>query len=127
MSARDRIAQHMVRASPATYQTGLTPTEEALYQAWVAKNRWPTAGNDYDMRGFYRGLLGGYPRATSAIDPNDSRMHYPDYWKTPEHEMFSNESQWATPLAPAWNDQDQLVSRGGRVVFDDRRKGPWGQ
>jgi hypothetical protein len=113
--------------SPATYQTGLTPAEEALYQAWVAKNRVPTAGNDYDMRGFYRGLLSGDPRATSAIDPNDSRMHYPDYWKTPEHETFSNESQWATPLAPAWNEQDQLMSRGGRVLFDDRQKGPWGQ
>ncbi len=127
MSARDRITQHMVRMSPSTYQTQHTPMEEQLYQAWVAKNRVPTGGDDYDMRGFYRGLLGGDPRATSAIDPNDNRMHYPDYWKTPEHETFSNESQWATPLAPAWNEQDQLVSRGGRVVFDDRRKGPWGQ
>jgi hypothetical protein len=49
-------------------------------------------------------------------------MHYPDFWKTPMHETFSNESQWAPVTAPAWNAQDQLVSQGGRVVFDDRAK-----
>jgi hypothetical protein len=83
----------------------------------------PTKGDDYDMRGYYRALLAGDPRAQSNIDPNDQRMHYPDYWKTPTHETFSNESQWATPNAPAWNELDQLISPAGRVVFDDRRQG----
>jgi hypothetical protein len=72
------------------------------------------------MRGFYQGLQQQNPKAQSAIDPNDSRLHYPDYWKTPVHESFSNESQWATPNAPGWNASDQLVSPGGRVQFDDR-------
>jgi hypothetical protein len=122
-SLRDKIAAQMVRATPSTYRTEHTPMEEQLYQAWVAQHNVPTAGNDYDMRGFYRGLLSGDPRAQSAIDPNDARMHYPDYWKTPYHETFSNESQWATPNAPAWNEQDQLVSPGGRIVFDDKSQG----
>jgi hypothetical protein len=73
------------------------------------------------MRGFFRALLSGDPRAASAIDPNDQRMHYPDFWKTPQHETFSKESQWALPNSPAWNEQDQLVSPGGRIVFDDRK------
>jgi hypothetical protein len=64
--------------------------------------------------------LQGNPKASSAVDPNDGRMHYPDFWKTPLHQTFSNESQWAPANAPAWNDQDQLVSQGGIVVFDDR-------
>ena len=28
-------------ASPATYRTELTPMEEQLFQAWVAKNKVP--------------------------------------------------------------------------------------
>jgi hypothetical protein len=113
------------RQSPATYKTELTPMEEQLFQAWVVQNKVPLDEGpqaDYDMRGFFRALLSGDPRAKSAIDPNDSRMHYPDFWKTPQHETFSRESQWALPRSPEWNEQDQLVSPGGRVVFDDRKK-----
>jgi hypothetical protein len=78
--------------------------------------------SDYDMRGFFKALTSGDPRATSAIDPNDARMHYPDYWKTPSHQTFSGESQFATPSAPAWNQRDQLVGPGGRIIFDDRNQ-----
>lgn len=129
MDARDRIAAAMVRRVPSTYATQLTPGEEGMFQAWVAQNRVPFVDeprSDYDMRGFYRGLLSGDPNAMTAIDPNDSRLHYPDYWKTPYHETFSRQSQWATPNAPDWNDQDQLMSRGGQVLFDDRTKSPYG-
>lgn len=99
--------------------------EEPQFRQWVQQNKvlfdleskFP---QDYDMRGFYKALKSGDPRASSAIDPNDSRIHYPDYWKTPYHETFSSESQWATPDAPAWNDKDQLVAKDGTVVFDDR-------
>ena len=121
MSTRDRIAQQMVRMTPSTYATQHTPAEEALYQAWVAKHNVPTGGDDYDMRGYYRAMLAGDPRAKSNVDPNDQRMHYPDYWKTPAHETFSNESQWATPNAPQWVG-DQLTSQGGQVLFDDARQ-----
>jgi hypothetical protein len=38
------------------------------------------------------------------------------------YQTFSNESQWAPPNAPAWNEQDQLVSQGGRIVVDERAK-----
>lgn len=72
------------------------------------------------MRGFWQAMQQGDPRATSAVDPNDQRMHYPDYWKTPLHKTFSNESQWAPANAPRWTDDDKLVTPGGRVVFDDK-------
>ena len=112
------------RQSPATYRTELTPMEEKLFQAWVAQNKVPVDNGpraDYDMRGFFRALLSGDPRAASAVDPNDQRMHYPDVWKTPQHETFSKQSQWALPNSPDWNEQDQLVSPGGRIVFDDKK------
>lgn len=98
--------------------------DETAFRGWLKKNNVPFNADapvtDYDMRGFYKGLQSGDPKAASAIDPNDSRLHYPDYWKTPYHETFSQESQWATPTAPQWNSLDQLISPGGRIKFDDR-------
>lgn len=108
------------------YNTPLDPGTEQFFRQWVTQNKVPfdpnsTAPQDYDMRGFYQGLQQGNPKAQSAVDPNDSRLHFPDFWKTPLHQTFSNESQWAPANAPAWNTQDQLVS-GGRVLFDDKQK-----
>ena len=74
------------------------------------------------MRGFWQAMQQGDPRAMSAIDPNDQKLHYPDYWKTPLHKTFSNESQWAPANAPKWTEDDKLVTPGGRVVFDDKAK-----
>jgi hypothetical protein len=115
------------RQPAADYDTKLDPGTEQFFRQWVAQNKVPfdpdaKAPQDYDMRGFYQGLLQQNPKAQSAIDPNDARLHFPDYWKTPLHETFSNESQWAPANAPAWNSQDQLVSSGGRVLFDDKQK-----
>jgi len=115
------------RQPAASFDTQLNPLEEMAYRQWVQQNQVPTnpdatAPQDYDMRGFYQGLQQGNPKAQSAINPNDSRMHYPDFWKTPLHETFSNQSQWSPANAPAWNEQDQLVSQGGRVMFDERAK-----
>lgn len=113
------------RQSAPSYNTPLSPLDEFAYRQWVMQNNVPTNPNstapqDYDMRGFYRGLLQGNPKAQSAIDPNDSRMHYPDFWKTPLHQTFSNESQWAGQNAPQWTPTDQLAQPNGRVLFDDR-------
>jgi hypothetical protein len=119
-----RNAPYVNQANMRPHNTPLPPGEENLFRAWLAQNKVPfdpdAAKTDYDMRGFYQALKNSDPRAAAAIDPNDSRMHYPDYWKTPQHETFSGESQWATPVAPQWNSLDQLVSPGGRIIFDDR-------
>lgn len=104
------------------YNTPLQPAQESAFQQWVAENKVPfdvsAPVSDYDMRGFYQGLMAKDPRALTAIDPHDKQLHYPDYWKTPYHETFSNESQWATPDAPAWDAKDRLVAKDGTVVFD---------
>src|SRR5258705_11837338 len=109
----------------ASFNTQLDPGQEQFFRQWVTQNKVPfdpnaTTPQDYDMRGFYQGLQQQNPKAQSSIDPNDSRMHYPDYWKTPSHQTFSNESQWAPITAPQWNPQDQLVTGGGKIVYDDR-------
>jgi hypothetical protein len=107
-------------AQPGAAPTQLQPLDEMAFQQWAAQNKAPITP-DYDMRGFYRGVQQQNPRATSAINPNDQRMHYPDYWKMPTHQTFSQDSRWAQPIAPRWNELDQLVSPGGRILYDERR------
>jgi hypothetical protein len=108
------------------YNTPLSPDEEKAFQSWVSDNNIPfdpkEPVSDYDMRGFYQAYQAKDPRARRALNANDATMHFPDYWKTPYHQSFSNESQWAVPYAPKWNDMDQLVDQAGNVVFDERRK-----
>ena len=105
--------------------TQLSPDQEKAFGAWVSQNHVPfdpsQSMQDYDMRGFYQALMAKDPRAMTAINPNDQKMHYPDFWKTPYHKSFSAESQWANPqTAPHWNDKDQLVLPSGAIVFDER-------
>lgn len=113
------------------YNTRLDPVSELAFRGWLIQNNVPfqpdTKVTDYDMRGFYKGLIGGHPMAKQAFDQIDNRMHYSDYWKTPYHETFSGAggpysqgSQWAGPVAPQWNAQNQLISPSGKIMFDDK-------
>jgi hypothetical protein len=105
--------------------TELSPEQEKAFMDWVQSNKVPFNPKDqypdYDMRGFYQALQSGDPRAVSAVNPNDQRLHYPDYWKTPYHESFSSESQWAKEGAPSWQ-EDKLTMPTGEVVFDPTAK-----
>jgi hypothetical protein len=111
----------------APYSSFLTPLpngQEMAFKQWVSRNQVPfdpSQTADYDMRGFYRALMAKDPRAVSAVNPNDQQMHYPDDWKTPYHQSFSNESKWNTTGSPMWNEQDQLVNSSGQIVYDERR------
>jgi hypothetical protein len=115
-------------ADPARtdYNTALPLMDEFTFRKWLAANNVPfdpnAAQSDYDMRGFYRGLMQGHPRATQGVNPNDQRMHYTDYWKTPYHQSFSGESQYAAPNAPQWINEHQLAAPSGRIVFDERKE-----
>lgn len=115
-----------VQQGAANFNTQLPPLLESQFRDWIGKNNVPFDPNqhiqDYDMRGFWQGLVNGHPKAVSAVNQNDGKMHYPDYWKTPYHESFSGESQWAGPNAPKWNDKDQLVAPDGRVIYDERKR-----
>jgi hypothetical protein len=118
--------QPYVAPGAGGFNTQLSPLQEMQFRNWVGQNNVPfdaSAGvQDYDMRGFWNALQNNDPRAASAVNQNDGKMHFPDYWKTPYHESFSNESQWAGPVAPMWNDKDQLVAPNGRILYDERKK-----
>lgn len=101
------------------YQTQLTPDEHREYAQWVRDKHIPVdlsdQNPDYDMQGFWKAMKENDPRATQ----NNDTGHFPDTWKTPHHESFSNESIYAGPGAPRWNDKDQLVDSHGNVVYTE--------
>jgi hypothetical protein len=105
-----------------TLNTPLGMLDEMAFRGWTAKNSVPFNAEapvtDYDMRGFWRAMQQQNPMARSAVDPYDNRMHYPDYWKTPQHQTFSADSQWAGPSAPQWISDATLAAPNGRVLFN---------
>lgn len=121
----DQVSQYVVPGNNV-YNTPLPPDAEKAFRTWVQDHEIPfdpsAPVSDYDMRGFWKAYTAGDPRARRALNANDGTMHFPDYWKTPYHESFSAESQWALPGSPQWNDIDQLVDRNGNIVFDERAK-----
>jgi hypothetical protein len=103
------------------YKTPLNPNEEREFHQWVGVSKAPfrdAPDDDYDMRGYWKALRSGDPRATTAAAP-DGTTHYPDTWKTPMHRTFSDESIYAQPGAPSWHG-DVLVSPKGDIVSDER-------
>jgi hypothetical protein len=128
-AAFDRNRQHAVPMD--SYQTQLSGTGEAAFRQWLQHGQVPFNPNDpqadYDMRGFWQGLQAGDPHAVQAQDPNDldehgrPKMHFTDWWKTPYHDTFSADSQYALPTAPRWVNDNQLVDpRTNTVIYDDR-------
>lgn len=115
-----------LRNLPNDYNTKLPQMDEFQFRNWLQQNNVPfnpEAGTtDYDMRGFYQAQQQGQPGIETGVNPNDNRMHYPDRFKTPMHQSFSNESQWAGPGAPQWVNDSQLAAPSGRILYDERRR-----
>ena len=103
--------------------TKLDPQAEQQFRLWAQNNNAPIT-DDYDMRGFWKAMSDGDPDVHTSINANDGLPHYIDRFKTPLHESFSGESNYADPSTrpPMWNNRDQLVARDGRVLFDERAR-----
>lgn len=102
-------------AKPGPYKTELNPNEEQQFQEWVKTNSVPyedSPNPDYDMRGYWKALISGDPRARQA-----ENKHFPDTWKTPYHKSFSNESMYALPTAPTWKGNKLVLN--GKVIYDE--------
>lgn len=119
--------QNFARNAPwsrqGPYVTQLNDVEEGMFQRWMQQNGIspqdanPKSG--YDMRGFWKAMQLGLPEAKTATNPNDQMRHFPDIWKTPYGATFSNESQYAQPNAPRWNEQGNYVTPSGQLMFND--------
>lgn len=108
-TALDVVNDGSPYAKPGPYTTTLSPSQEVEFQRWKAINAPNDSGQDYDLRGAFLANTG---RAGNG--------HMTDQFKMPNHHSFSNESQYATPDAPRWNQKGQLVDKYGNVVFDER-------
>lgn len=117
--------QNRQYAQPSqTYATALPPQQEQAFRAWVQQNKVPFNPNeptqDYDMRGYYRDVASQGENQT-AINPNDNQLHFPDTYKTPYHNSFSGESQYAAPNGPVWINDSQLADpKTGKILFDEK-------
>jgi len=111
----------------SSFDTQLDPLREMQFRQWIAQNGVPFNPNaagptDYDMRGYWQGLTSGQPMARGTeVNPNDNQPHFTDYYKTPLHQTFSAESQWAGPNAGQWINDHQLAAPNGRILFDERQ------
>lgn len=120
----DKPVNFLQYALPGPYITKLNPNDEAAFQQWVKDNKVPfdpSPKADYDMRGFWQALQNKDPRAATAVSEYDQKLHFPDVWKTPYHETFSDESIYATKDAPKWVG-DKLIDYYGRVIADETPK-----
>jgi hypothetical protein len=73
-------------AAHTNYDTRLSPEQEKGYQAWKAKVAPKDSGQDFDWKGAY----------LADLKP-DSRGHYYDTYKKPNHPTFSTGSVYSTP------------------------------
>ena len=103
--------------------TQLTPEQTTAFMQWLKKNKVPYNPNDkypdYDMKGYYLEQL--KTGAKPSVNAVDRQLHYPDTYKTPYHESFSRESQWAREGAPSWQGE-KLVTPKGEVVFETKAR-----
>jgi hypothetical protein len=104
-------------AKPGPYITPLNPAESIAFQSWLGASKAPydpSPQADYDLPGYWKAQIAGDPRAQQS----STNQHFPDTWKTPYHQTFSNESMYALPTAPRWR-QNRLIDSTGRVVADE--------
>lgn len=75
-----------------TFETALTPQEETQFQTWRKKYVHPNDdGRDYDLRGAFKaGVMPAGPEAGADAG------HFPDTFKKPSHETFSDESIYSS-------------------------------
>lgn len=91
-------------AKRGPYRTNLSSSEERNFQKWVKSSKIPwqdSPQSDYDMRGYWKAQQSGNKQAKQ----DSTTGHFPDTWKTPYHKTFSNESIYATSMAPHWEGQ----------------------
>lgn len=85
------------------FNTKLSPEDEAKFQQWAQQTGRTKDLYDYDMRGWWR-----------ENGQEDSRGHFTDQFKKPNHPTFSNESQYSTKENPGgvWS-----TDASGKDVF----------
>lgn len=72
-------------AAEQSFDTELSPQEEAQFQTWKQRYAPRDSGADYDLRGAFK----------AGLTPDPQSGHWPDTFKKPNHPTFSVESKYA--------------------------------
>ena len=129
MALREGWVKEQDKSISSPFTTILSPEEEESYGDFSAqlgeehplwdKDDFISPASDYD----YRGLFRDSQAQKGSMDTNDGEIHFTDKYKTPYHESFSRESQYATPDAPFWLKNRYLIDqKTGETLFDDKTK-----
>jgi hypothetical protein len=95
---------------------------ENIFHSWADAKDVPLS-NDYDMQGFYLSSLMGDPRANADVNPSDGLIHFEDKFKLPNHEGFSQMSQYSKGLLdPKWIENPAPYKEGTWALFDPKEK-----
>lgn len=83
------------------FNTALSPVDEAVFWKWATENNKVRDLYDYDLRGAW---LEQQKHGNQA----DSRGHYPDTFKKPNHITFSRGSRYSNAAHPGgeWGEKD---------------------
>lgn len=86
------------------YNTKLSPADEKKFEQWAKSHHRMGDLADYDLRGWWKN-----------VGTQDSRGHFTDAYKKPNHPTFSNESIYNTPQdqGGAW-----IKGNDGKWTFD---------
>jgi hypothetical protein len=85
MKISDERAKTIDPGPRTGFETKLSPSEERAFRAWKHRNAPHDSGADYDLRGAFK----------AGLEPDKETGHWPDTFKKPNHETFSDESQYA--------------------------------
>lgn len=93
----------------AKYETKLSKEDEKNFKEWFKESKEngiiyeDDTGKDYDFRGFWKDVV----KSNDGNGQYSAETHFPDTYKKPNHETFSNESKYATgkmkKYAGSWN------------------------
>lgn len=95
------------KGQQSNFETKLSKEEESKYQDWKSTYAPNDSGFDYDLRGAFK----------AGLEPDPTTGHWPDTYKKPNHETFSDQSIYAKDaphLAGTW-DGDKYIPSQQRI------------
>ena len=119
ISEEEAFGVPAAQAPSGSFDTKLSPPEEAAFRKWKARYAPKDSGGDYDLRGAFKAGL-----TPAGAEAGADAGHWPDTFKKPNHPTFSNESIYARYGNPGtWGgpNRDQYVpgQRKKRIVPED--------
>lgn len=96
-----------------SYNTILSPAEESRFTVWKRRYAPKDSGEDYDLRGAFK----------ADLWPDSKTGHWPDTFKKPNHETFSDESRYAPYGQPGrWEGETFIPPKSAKPLdFDSIR------